>query len=73
MLLQFFHWKNFNTYIDHIANKECHVFNKEIVGDERVLTELNLDSHPILDEVSLIVRRICRMPRSFDFLPLILR
>ena len=54
-LFKFLHRQNLYPNINHIGHKECHVFDKEIMGHERVLAELYFHRYPIFNKVSLIV------------------
>ena len=42
--LKGFHGENLNTNVDMFSDKEGQVFDKQIIGDERVFPELNLYS-----------------------------
>ena len=41
--------------VGFVANIKGKVFHKQVVGDKRILPELNLDGHTIFDKVCLII------------------
>ena len=56
LLLQFFHRQNFDADIDDVADVKRQVLDKQIICNERILTELDFDGNALLHKIGLIVR-----------------
>jgi hypothetical protein len=46
----------FHANVDHVADLECQVLYEQVIGHERVFTELNLDCDTVLYKIGLVVR-----------------
>jgi hypothetical protein len=57
MLLHLFNRQNLNSQIDHVADEKRHVFDKQIIGNESIFSELNLNGDSLLDGVCLVAFR----------------
>jgi hypothetical protein len=62
LTLQRFHRKNLDPHIDTITHVEGKVLDKEIISNKRIFTELNLNSHTVLDKVCLVVTKDRYLP-----------
>ena len=54
-LLKFLHRQDFDPDINYVANEKGHVLYKEVVRNERVLSELHLNRHSLFYKVSLVI------------------
>jgi len=71
LALQCFHRQYLNPNVYLVSNVEREVLYEKIVGNKGVLSELNLNSNAVLDEISLVVTVYGLLTRSFDLLFLI--
>ena len=52
--LQFLHWQNLDSHINHIADIKRHVLDEQIIGNEGIFAELHFDCDALLYKIRLV-------------------
>jgi hypothetical protein len=65
--LQGLYRENFNSDVNTITDVEGQMLYEEIISNEGILAELNLNGHPVFNEICLVVTKDRCLASGFDF------